>query len=414
MGYVNLRYKPSKDDLICSYRIEPNGISYRKAAEEVAAESSVGTWTDVKTMGPKARKMAARVFEIKGKWIKIAYPSELFEAGNMPEIMSSIGGNIFGMRALNKIRLEDIKWPRSIIKSFRGPKFGIHGVRRIIGVKKRPLVGTIVKPKVGLSPKEHAKVAYEAWMGGCDIVKDDENLTNQKFNRFENRIKETLKMRDRAERETGDKKVYMPNVTGETNEMIRRAKFVKRNHGRYIMVDIVTTGWGSLQSLRNENLDLIIHGHRAGHAAFTRGNHGISMLVVADIARLLGVDQLHIGTVVGKMVGDKNEVYHIEQEMEKNFIKEGHHTLEEDWYGTKPVFAVCSGGLHPGLIQKLVKIMGNNIIIQAGGGVHGHPKGTRAGSVAMRQAIDATMKGITLKNYAKENEELALALKKWN
>lgn len=414
MGYVNLRYKPSKNDLVCSFRMEPNHIPYSKAAEEIAGESSTGTWTELKTMNKGVQKIGAKVFEIRGNWIKIAYPSILFEKGNMPQIMSSIGGNIFGMRALKKLRLEDVKWPESLKKSFHGPKFGIPGVRKILKVKDRPLVGTIVKPKVGLSSKEHAKVAYESWVGGCDVVKDDENLTNQGFNGFEKRVKETLKKRNQAERESGKRKAYMPNVTAETKEMIRRAKFVKKNGGRYVMVDIVTTGWAGLQTLRNEDLGLVIHAHRAGHAAFTKGDHGISMLVVADIARLIGVDQIHIGTVVGKMIGGKEEVSHIGEEIEKGFVKEGRHTLEEDWHGMKPVFAVCSGGLHPGLVERLVKIMGKNIIIQAGGGVHGHPNGTRAGALAMRQAVEATMEGIPLEEYSKTHKELGLALKKWS
>ncbi len=414
MGYIKKSYKPTKDDLVCLFRIEPNHIPYSKAADAVAGESSTGTWTDIKTMNKRVQGMGAKVFEIKGNWVKIAYPSKLFEEGNIPQIMSSIGGNIFGMKALKKLRLVDINWPEGLTKSFRGPKFGIEGVRKILKVKDRPLVGTIVKPKIGLTPKQHAKVAYEAWMGGCDIVKDDENLTSQNFNRFQERIKETIKMRKKAERETGEVKVYMPNITAETNEMLKRAKFVKKNGGRYIMIDIVTVGWAGLQTVRNEDLGLVIHAHRAGHAAFTKGNHGISMLVVADIARLIGVDQIHIGTVVGKMVGSKKEVYHIEQEIEKDFIKEGRHTLEEDWFGVKPVFAVCSGGLHPGLLPRMIKIMGKNIIIQAGGGIHGHPNGTRSGAIAMRQSLEASLKNIPLEEYSKEHKELKLALKKWS
>jgi len=415
MSYIDLKYKPSKDDLICSFRVEPaKGLSVKKVAEAVAAESSVGTWTNVKTMKPRIRKMAARVFEIKGNWVKIAYPSVLFESGNMPEIMSSIGGNIFGMRAAKNLRLEDVEWPEKIKKSFKGPKFGISGVRKLLHVKDRPLVGTIVKPKIGLNEREHAKVAYQAWIGGCDIVKDDENLTSQSFNNFEKRVKETLKMRDRAENKTGERKMYMPNVTAETKEMVKRAKFVKKQGGEYVMVDILTAGWSGLQTLRDEGLNLVLHAHRAGHATFTRNKkHGISMLVIADIARLIGVDQIHIGTVVGKMEGGKEEVYHIEDEIEKRFIKEKGHYLEENWGNIKPVFAVCSGGLHPGLVQKLIKIMGKNIIIQAGGGIHGHPGGTEAGATAMRQAVDASLKGISLKSYAKNHQELREALKKW-
>ena len=109
MGYVDLRYRPSENDLICLFRIEPNHISYREAAEHVAAESSIGTWTEVKTMKERIRKMGAKVFEIKGNWMKIAYPSELFEPGNMPQIMSSIAGNVFGMKAVKKLKLVDVK-----------------------------------------------------------------------------------------------------------------------------------------------------------------------------------------------------------------------------------------------------------------------------------------------------------------
>jgi ribulose-bisphosphate carboxylase large chain len=402
--------------MVCEFYVEPaKGLSVKEAAEHVAGESSVGTWTEVSTSTPRIRNMAAKVFSIKGNYVKIAYPQELFEPGNMAQIMSSIAGNIFGMKAIEKLRLEDVQWPHSIMKSFRGPLYGIPGVRKITGVKERPLVGTIVKPKLGLDEKGHAKVAYDAWMGGIDIVKDDENLSSQPFNRFEKRIAETLRMRDGAEKETGEKKMYMPNVTAETNEMLRRARLVKDSGNEYLMVDILTAGWSGLQTLRNANQDLrlVMHAHRAGHAAFTRGNHGISMLVIADIARLIGMDQLHIGTIVGKMEGGKEEVQHIEDEMEHNMIKEGGHTLAEDWHGIKPVFAVCSGGLHAGHVPALVKYLGKDIIIQAGGGVHGHPKGTTAGAKSVRQAVEAVMQKISLEQYAKTHRELAEALKHW-
>jgi ribulose-bisphosphate carboxylase large chain len=238
-----------------------------------------------------------------------------------------------------------------------------------------------------------------------------------KFNRFEKRVVETLKLRDRAEKETGDRKMYMPNVTAESKEMIRRAKFVRDNGGEYAMVDIVTAGWAGLQTLRdaNEDLKLVLHAHRAGHAAFTRNpKHGISMLVVAEASRLIGVDQIHIGTVVGKMHGKKQDVMDIGEEIEHRIVKEHGHVLGDDWGNIKPVFAVCSGGLHPGHLPKLVRYLGTDIIAQFGGGCHGHPEGTKAGAAAIRQAIDACILGIDLKEYAKTNYELREALKKWS
>ncbi len=418
LNYINLKYKPLKTDLICEFYLEPNRISLEKAAAHVALESSIGTWTDIGTMNKRiAKTLKPSVFYInkKSNIIKIAYSQDLFEKGNMPEILSSIAGNIFGMSAVKNLRLIDISFPKSIVKSFKGPKFGIKGIRKITGIKKRPLTGTIVKPKLGLNEKEHAKVAYDAWTGGLDIVKDDENLTSMRFNRFNKRIIETLKMRNKAEKETGQVKIYIPNITAETNEMLKRARFVKVNGGRYVMIDILTAGWSALQTLRNADLGLVIHAHRAGHAAFTRNQkHGISMLTIAKVARLIGVDQLHIGAIVGKMTGTKHEVKDIGEGIEDNIIHEKEtHVLEQKWYNIKPVLAVCSGGLHPGGIPSLMRIMGNNIVIQCGGGCHGHPDGTKAGAIAIRQAVDSAIKKISLKTYAKGHKELKTALNKF-
>jgi ribulose-bisphosphate carboxylase large chain len=168
--------------------------------------------------------------------------------------------------------------------------------------------------------------------------------------------------------------------------------------------------------LRNENEDLklVLHGHRAGHAALTRNKkHGISMVPLADAARLIGVDQLHIGTGVGKMEGSAKEVADLTHEIEDLIVKPHGHILAENWGNVKPVFAVCSGGLYPGTIPKLVDLFGKDIIIQAGGGVHGNPMGTAAGAKSIRQAIDAVMKGIDLKTYAEKHKELKIAIEKW-
>ncbi|MFA5084216.1 MAG: type III ribulose-bisphosphate carboxylase [Candidatus Paceibacterota bacterium] len=418
--YVSLNHRPSKDDLICEFYLEPNRCSMKEAAGAVASESSVGTWTEVTTAPKNLEKLAAKVFFIKGNYIKIAYPIDLFEKGNMPQIMSSVAGNIFGMKSVKNLKLIDIHFPEKIARSFSGPLYGIDGIRKLLGVKSRPLVGTIVKPKLGLNAQEHAKVAYEAWIGGCDIVKDDENLSSMSFNNFEDRIIETLKMRDLAEQRTGERKIYMPNITAETQQMIDRARFVKSMGGEYVMVDIVSCGWSALQTLReeNQNLKMVIHAHRAGYAALSRNpKHGISMLVIAKIARLIGVDQLHIGTIIGKMDTPETEVVAIDQEIEKNMISkkkaEAGHILEQKWYGINPVFAVCSGGLQPGHVPYLVKTLGKNIILQFGGGIHGHPLGTRAGAKAARDAAEAASHGIPLKEAAKESLELKKALERW-
>lgn len=405
MKYVNLDYIPTDKDLIAEYYIEPSGIPFEEACERITAESSIGTWTELKTMKREiAERLKPNVFSIDEarRVAKIAYPQDLFEAGNMPQILSSLAGNIFGVKDVKNLRFLDVRFPCSIVDSFKGPRFGIDGIRKLTGVKDRPFIGTIIKPKLGLDEKEHAAVAYQAWVGGMDIVKDDENLSSMRFNPFEERIKETLRLRDKAEKETGEKKIYMPNITAETREMLKRAEIVNAEGGEYVMVDILTSGWSALQTLRDEGPKLIIHAHRAGHAAVTRNpRHGISMKVIAKVARLIGVDQIHIGTFgVGKMTGSPEEDLEYKRVLTEDMDK-------------KAVLSVASGGLHPGQVERLLKISGLDIVIQMGGGIHGHPKGTMKGAMALRQAVEAFSNGISLADYAKDHRELRDALNRW-
>ena len=335
----------------------------------------------------------------------------------MPQILSAIAGNIFGMKVLDSLRLIDINFPKSIVSAYKGPKFGIKGIRKLMKIENRPLLGTIVKPKVGLNEIEHANVCGQAWSGGLDVVKDDENLTSMSFNKFEKRIEETLKIRDTVENETGEKKIYMPNITAPLTTMKKRADFVIENGGEYIMLDILTVGFSALQEIRDylDDKDVVIHAHRAMHAAITRNKkHGMTMLALAKLMRLIGMDQLHTGTVVGKMEGGQKEVIEInktitEQKIEGNDLT----TLDQNWFNIKPTLPVASGGLSPLHIPELMEILGSDAVYQFGGGCHGHPEGTKAGARAIRQAISAVLEGYTLKEYAKDHNELARALEKW-
>lgn len=413
LDFIDLKYKP-KNDLVCLFKIHPGkNLEFKKAANTVALESSVGTWTNLGKLGDVdyVEKLKAKVFHIKRNYIKVAYPQELFEYDNIPNILSSIAGNIMGMKAVKSIRLEDVSFPNKILKSFKGPKYGIEGIRKILKVQKRPLVGTIVKPKLGLITKHHAQSAYESWIGGCDIVKDDENLSSQKFNSFEERIARTLEKMHEAENETGEKKGYLVNVTAETKEMVKRAQLVEDLGGNYVMIDIITAGWAAVQTLREAGFKMAIHAHRAMHAAFDRNpEHGVSMMVLADFARLSGVDQLHIGTGIGKLEGNIRDIEEISEEISMKQVKSTQKRLKQNWKNIKSVFPVSSGGLHPGHVPFLVKHLGKDIIIQAGGGVHWNPRGSKYGAMGLRQAVEATMKNISLKEYAKNHLELREAL----
>lgn len=415
--FVNQAYVPSRDDLIVLFSLQPSeGFSIEEAAGRVASESSVGTWTEVKTMRPRIRSLMAKAYSIQGRLVKVAYPIELFEPWNMPQILSSIAGNIFGMKAVQSVRLEDIRWPAKLLRSFQGPKFGIDEVRKLFKVKDRPLTATVPKPKVGLTAQEHAEAGYDAWIGGVDLLKDDENLTSQRFNTFERRAKLCFHMRDKAEKKTGDVKSYLINITSETNEMIRRAKLVKRAGGEIVMIDILTVGWAALQTMREicGRLGLAIHAHRAFHAAFTRSKvHGMSMLALSDVARAIGVDLLHIGTVIGKLESPREEVLALRNNLQKQHFEVGDRELDQDWDKIKTVLPTSSGGLHPGLVPDIMNLLGSNIVIQAGGGIWGHPSGGLAGARAMRQAIDAKLSGVQLEEYAKTHQELREAIETW-
>ncbi|MHA1292994.1 MAG: type III ribulose-bisphosphate carboxylase [Promethearchaeota archaeon] len=422
VDYVNLEYSPNEKDLIAMYYVEKahDCPSLEQASEEIAKESSIGTWTDIVTMSAEiAERLKPSVFYIdkENGIIKIAYNQNLFEPNNLPQILSAIAGNIYGMKALKNLRLLDISFPKEIIKVYRGPKFGIEGIRKLTKIEKRPLLGTIVKPKVGLNEIEHAKVCGQAWKGGLDIVKDDENLTSMVFNKFDKRIEETLKIRDKIESEIGEKKIYMPNITAPLSEMKRRADWVIENGGEYAMVDILTIGFSALQEICDYLYDknIVIHAHRAMHAAITRNKkHGMTMLALAKLMRLLGTDQLHTGTIVGKMEGEKQEVIETNEVITKQKLTDNNKTiLNQDWGTIKPILPVASGGLSPLHVPALIKNLGTNMVFQFGGGCHGHPDGTEMGARAIRQAVDAVLEGSDLSEYAKTHPELQKAINKW-
>ncbi len=403
-----------ENNLICTYYVETAG-SLERAGEAIAAEESIGTWTDIKTTTIDIqRRLAAKAFKFEEKesgigLIKVAWPVELFdlEKGGIPNIMSMIAGNLFGLSALKNVRLLDAEFPKSVLTYFPGPKFGLEGVREIVGTQesRRPHLGTIIKPKVGLNPSETAEVAYEAAVGGVDLIKDDETLVSQSFCPLEERLSKVMEKMDLVKEETGRTVFYALNITGNLKRLFEFADYTVENGANMVMLDILLSGLAALQSLAEDpSIKLPIHCHRTFHAAFTKNPlHGVHMKVIARLTRLAGGDQLHTGTAAGKM-GLKGEPAEVVETNEALLQAQGN---------IKPVIPVASGGIHPALVPKNVEILGKELVINAGGGIHGHPDGTRAGATAMRQAIDAAMKNITLERYAETHPELRKALEKW-
>ncbi len=416
--FVNTDYKPAKDDLVVLFYFEsPKGMSSKESAGRIASESSTGTWTTLAKLPPRMKALEATAFDIRGNWLKVAYPGDLWEPGNFCQLKSGIAGNIFGMKGVDNLRLVDVSLPQSYIRHFKGPILGMEGIRKRWKVFRRPFTGAVPKPKIGFSAAEHARTAYETWMGGFDFVKDDENLTSMKFNNFEKRVQLMAGYRDRAEKETGDRKGAFINITADVETMKKRANTLHEHGFDYAMMDVVIVGTAGLMTMRDHlgDLGITTHAHRAMHAAFDRNpKHGMTMQFVAKEMRLLGLNQLHSGTAVGKLVGEKPEVLavaNVLREKKTKAMKE--MLLEQDWGSIKSAFPVSSGGLHPGLVPDVMDIYGNDMILLVSGGIHGHPKGTRAGAKATLQAIEAWNEGVTLEQKARKSKELAQALEKW-
>ena len=399
-------------DLIATYYFRTkDGVDASYAANAIREEQTTGTWTSLSTVNDKT----AYVHDLDGSvedlvelpdggyLTRICFPHEIFEKGNIPQYLSVIAGNLFGLGKLEAVRLLDIDLPENLCGC--GPKFGIEGVRKIVGteVSCRPHIGTIIKPKVGLNPKDTAQVAYEAALGGLDLIKDDETLTNQTFCPLFERLEAVMDALDRAKDETGKQVLYAVNVTTGGDRIVELAHKAVSAGANMLMVDVLTAGFSAIQALAEDPaINVPIHVHRTMHGALTRNpHHGIAMRPIAKLVRSAGGDQLHTGSVSGKMGSKAGEVLADNIEITKPLSY------------LKPVFPVSSGGLHPGKVAAEISKLGTDIILQAGGGIHGHPEGTTAGTRAMLQAAEAAVLGIPAREYSLSHPELAAALAKW-
>jgi ribulose-bisphosphate carboxylase large chain len=363
---------------------------------------------------------------------KVAYPITLFEKDNISGLLAGVVGNIAGMKLVSAMRVFDIRFPKSFIKSFPGPQFGVKGLRKILKKKKGPLLATVPKPKVGRTAKEQAKLArllFTSGDGTYEGIKDDENLTSLYFSNFKKRTKLVLKEVKRAEKKTKNKKFYLCNIThSNIDTMTDRAHYIKKHGGKFMMLDVVCTGFAAVDSMRRKNLGLAIHAHRAMHGFITRDNSpgvngngkingfSVSMIFLAKIFRLLGVDSLHGGSPLAKME-DYNQAEYIQKVLQNKDLQPDKliPSLGQDWYNIKPVWMTASGGLHPGDLEAVMKILGDDLIIQCGGGLLGHPDGPEAGVIAIEQARAAVMQNISIKDWVKSHSHspLAKAVKYW-
>jgi len=404
MGYYVPDYEIQDTDVLAAFRVTPQpGVDPIEAAAAVAGESSTATWTvvwtDRLTDHSYYQAKCYSVEKVPGtedQYIaRIAYGIDLFEEGSIANMTSSIIGNVFGFKALKALRLEDLRIPKAYVKTFQGPPHGIVMEREYLDKFGRPLLGATVKPKLGLSAKNYGRVVFEALRGGLDFTKDDENINSQPFMRWRDRFLYSIEGVNRAVASTGEVKGHYMNVTAATmEEMYQRAEFAKELGSVIIMMDL-TVGYTAMSSMSKWARDngVLLHLHRAGHATYTRQkSHGVSFRVIAKWWRLLGVDHIHAGTVVGKLEGDPGMVKGYYDVCRENFIAENPETgifFDQDWVSMPGVMPVASGGIHAGQMHQLLSHLGEDTILQFGGGTIGHPMGVGAGAIANRVALEA-------------------------
>ncbi|MEU6574805.1 form I ribulose bisphosphate carboxylase large subunit [Streptomyces sp. NPDC046805] len=440
MGYWQPDYEPKPTDVLAAFRITPQpGVPPEEAGAAVAGESSTATWTVVWTDRLTAydhyQGKCYRVDPVpgaEGEYIAyIAYDLDLFEEGSIANLTSSIIGNVFGFKPLKALRLEDMRIPPHYTKTFQGPAHGIVMEREHLGKYGRPLLGATTKPKLGLSARNYGRVVYEALRGGLDFTKDDENINSQPFMRWRDRFLFCMEAVNRAQAETGEVKGHYLNVTAATMEdMYERAEFAKELGSVIVMIDL-TVGYTAIQSMAKwaRRNGVILHLHRAGHSTYTRQKtHGVSFRVISKWMRLAGVDHIHAGTVVGKLEGDPNSVRGFYDTLRLDKVEadpvKGLY-FEQDWASMPGVMPVASGGIHAGQMHQLLDYLGEDVILQFGGGTIGHPMGIAAGASANRVALEAMIKARNegrdflaegpdiLRAAAKHHRALDVALSTW-
>ncbi|MFQ5892406.1 MAG: RuBisCO large subunit C-terminal-like domain-containing protein, partial [Candidatus Methanofastidiosia archaeon] len=320
----------------------------------------------------------------------------------LPMILSMVAGNLFEVDLVERIKLENLTFPKEFLKSFKGPRFEISGCRKFLKIKKRPLLGCIIKPDIGLNPEEHAELAFKAAVGGCDFVKDDELLgASPKYNPLEERVSRVMEALDRAEEEKGERTMYAVNITDRVDRILKNAEIARENGANCLMLNFVTAGISALRVL-SESVKLPIHAHRDMFASFTRiPDHGISVKVLLKLTRMAGGDQIHIGSVDGKLYESNSQVV------------ESANLLRKTWGHLREALPVSSGGIHALKLKRNLELLGDDTLFLAGGGVFSHKMGAEAGAKSLREALEALRKGMDLKEKAKECRELKWVLENW-
>ena len=414
-----------ENHVLCAYKMKPKKgfFDYIGTAAHFAAESSTGTNVDVVTTDDFTRSVDAIVYEIdeEKELMKIAFPVALFDRNMIDgramivSFLTMAVGNNQGMGDVEYGKMFDFYVPPSFLRQFDGPVKNIVDMWRILG---RPLenggmiVGTIIKPKLGLRPKPFAEACYNFWLGG-DFIKNDEPQGNQIWGPIKEVVPLVKDSMVRAQDDTGMAKLFSFNITADDHyEMLHRGEYILETFAEFseniaFLVDGYVGGPGMVTTARRNFPDQFLHYHRAGHGAVTsdQSDRGYNMLVHMKMARLQGASGIHTGTMgFGKMEGaadDKVIAYMLERDSADGLF------YHQEWEGMKATTPIISGGMNalrlPGFFDNLGHC---NVIQTSGGGALGHKEGIVSGAISLRQAFMAWQEGVNLVDYAKEHKEL--------
>ncbi len=402
-------YIPRPDLIQVTYRfVSEKLIDPEKKAKAIALGQTTDTWTPNERSGLKRlEKHQGVVLGLDERTHKEGQPYEYyltvgFPAANTEADIPTLLTMIFGKISMDgKIRVQEIRFPDEYLEG-KGPRNGVAGIRARVAEPTKPLAMAIFKPCVGLSAPELAKMFYELAVGGMHLVKDDEILPDLEICPTEKRLEACLDAGQRALKETGRPTLYAVNLTGLPSRLLPKARRLAKLGAECFLLNVLSYGYGALEELRELGIPVMAHPALAGAIAAAPDTGMDYAVILGSLMRLGGADIVLFPSSYGTVSLPSTQTNAIWK------------ALSKPMGNLMPVFPAPSAGIHPGLVPRIIEDYGYDVIINAGGGVHGHPKGARAGAKAFRQAIDWAIKR---KNFGglseREFPELAEALRLW-
>lgn len=343
--------------------------------------------------------LGSAVEKVNRLTVKVCYPYHNFGT-KIPNLLTAIcGEGVFHAPGISTVRLEDIHFPKSFLDDFQGPQFGVQGLREMLGVFDRPLFLGVIKPNVGLPPEPFAELGFQAWLGGLDIAKDDEQLGDVDWSSVAERSKRLGALCRRAEELTGEKKIYLCNITDEVDCLLELHDVAVANGARAVMVNGMTTGFSAIRMLR-KHAKVPIVSHFDFMAPYIQLPwFGVKDSVFTKIQRMVGYDVLIYPGFDTRLKTSKADVL------------DNARACLDPMEGMKPMLPVPAGSQWAGSLLPLYKTLGTvDFGIVPGRAVFGHPRGPKGGAASLRQGWDAIQSGMSLQQYSQTHEELRLAL----